>query len=191
MGAEKYPDDGIEEGYDRDNYHQAYHKVEILLILHCQTNLLNPFISLQNFRIDFTSYVFDLSKQKPAISSQPIRLEFKFGAAFIVAHYVAYDLVLTPKVINISSDGQTFRSSIMKIFNPMSKFTFFILKTARSFISFKSCWWVKVCFKFHTCRNSAQISSSGSFSVISLRYNITNFKQKTWTIAFLCVFIPR
>ena len=50
--------------------------------------------------------MFDLSKQKDNIASQPIRLEFKFSAAFDVAEYIAYALVLTPKLISISSDGQ-------------------------------------------------------------------------------------
>ena len=50
--------------------------------------------------------MFDLSKQKDHIASQPIRLEFKFNAGIDVADYIAYALVLTPKLIKISSDGQ-------------------------------------------------------------------------------------
>ena len=46
------------------------------------------------------------SKQKNNIASQPIRLEFKFNTAIDVADYIAYALVLTPKLISISSDGQ-------------------------------------------------------------------------------------
>ena len=51
-------------------------------------------------------YVFDLSKQKDHISSQPITLEFNFSAAIDVTDYIAYALVLTPKLISISSDVQ-------------------------------------------------------------------------------------
>ena len=76
--SEKDTDDGIECNYDRDNYHLQYHEIKNVLILHSQTNLLNPFISLQKFRTN-TFYVFDLSKRKPAIASQPIRLEFNFS----------------------------------------------------------------------------------------------------------------
>ena len=47
-----------------------------------------------------------LSKQNDHIASQPIRLQFKFSAAFGVADHIAYALVLTPKLISISSDGQ-------------------------------------------------------------------------------------
>ena len=106
IGSEKYPDDGIECDYDRDKYDQAYSEIENFYLLKSETNLLNPFIDLHKFRTNYNFYVFDLSKQKDNIASQPIRLEFKFSAAINVADYVAYALVLTPKLISISSDGQ-------------------------------------------------------------------------------------
>ena len=106
IGSEKYPDDGIECDYDRDKYDQAYSEIENFYHLHSETNLLNPFIDLNKFRRIYNFYVFDLSKQKDHIASQPIRLEFKFNAAIDVANFVAYALVLTPKLISISSDGQ-------------------------------------------------------------------------------------
>ena len=106
IGSEKYPDDGIECDYDRDKYDQAYYEIENLYQLKSETNLLNPFIDLHKFRTNYNFYVFDLSKQKDKIASQPIRLEFKFNAAIDVADYIAYALVLTPKLISISSDGQ-------------------------------------------------------------------------------------
>ena len=106
IGSEKYPDDGIECDYDRDKYDQAYSEIENFYHLNSETSLLNPFIDLHKFRTNYPLFVFDLSKQKDYIASQPIRLEFKFNAAFGVADYVAYALVLTPKLISISSDGQ-------------------------------------------------------------------------------------
>ena len=106
IGSEKYPDDGIECEYDRDKYDQAYSEIENFYHLNSETNLLNPFIDLNKFRTNYNFYVFDLSKQKDIIASQPIRLEFKFNAAIDVADYIAYALVLTPKLISISSDGQ-------------------------------------------------------------------------------------
>ena len=106
IGSEKYPDDGIECDYVRDKYDQAYSEIGNFYTLHSQTNLLNPFIDLRKFRTNYNFYVFDLSKQKDQIASQPIRLEFKFSAALGVADYIAYALVLTPKLISISSDGQ-------------------------------------------------------------------------------------
>ena len=106
IGSEKYPDDGIECDYERDKYDQAYSEIENFYLLKSETNLLNPFIDLHIFRTNYNFYVFDLSKQKDHIGSQPIRLEFKFNAAIDVADYIAYALVLTPKLISISSDGQ-------------------------------------------------------------------------------------
>ena len=106
IGSEKYPDDGIECDYDRDKYDQAYSEIENFYHLHSETSLLNPFIDLNKFRTNYNFCVFDLSKQKDDIASQPIRLEFKFNAAIDVANFVAYALVLTPKLISISSDGQ-------------------------------------------------------------------------------------
>ena len=106
IGSEKHPDDGIECDYDRDKYDQAYSEIENFYHLHSETSLLNPFIDLNKFRTNYNFYVFDISKQKDHIASQPIRLEFKFNAAIDVANFVAYALVLTPKLISISSDGQ-------------------------------------------------------------------------------------
>ena len=106
IGSEKYPDDGIECDYDREKYDQAYCEIENFYLLKSETNLLNPFIDLHKFRTNYNFYVFDLSKQKYNIASQHIRLEFKFSAAIDVADYIAYALVLTPKLISISSDGQ-------------------------------------------------------------------------------------
>ena len=94
-GSEKHPDDGIECDYDRDKYDKAYSEIENFYTLHSECNLLNPFIELHKFRRSYNFYVFDLSKQKDHIPSQPIRLELKFNAAFGVADYIAYALVLT------------------------------------------------------------------------------------------------
>ena len=105
IGSEKYPDDGIECDYDRDKYDQAYSEIENFYHLHSETSLISPFIDLNKFRTNYNFYVFDLSKQKDHIASQPIRLEFKFNAALGVDEFIAYALVLTPKQISISSDG--------------------------------------------------------------------------------------
>ena len=107
IGSEKYPDDRIECDYDCDNHDQAFYEIENFYDLHSETNLLNLFISLQKFRTSYNFFnVFDLTKQKPPIASQPIRSEFQFSAAFGVADYVAHALVLTLKPISISSEGQ-------------------------------------------------------------------------------------
>ena len=106
IGSDKYPDDRIECDYDRDKHDEAYSEIEYFYQLKNETNLLESFIDLHKVKRSYNFYVFDLSKQKDHIASQPIRLEFKISAAFAVADYVAYALVLNPKLISISSDGQ-------------------------------------------------------------------------------------
>ena len=106
IGSEKYPDVGKECDNDRDKFDQAYSEIKNVYTLHSECNLLNPFIDLHKFRTNNSFYVFDLSKQEDHIASKPIRLEFKFNAAIDVADYIAYALVLTPKLKSFSSDGQ-------------------------------------------------------------------------------------
>ena len=106
IGSKKYPVDGIECDYDRDNYREAYQEIENFFRLHTETNLLRPLIIYINSGQIINFYVFDLSKQKDHIATQPIRLEFKFSAAIVVAENIAYAVVLTPKLISISSDGR-------------------------------------------------------------------------------------
>ena len=61
-------------------------------------------------------YVFDLSKQKDRIASEPFGLKYKFRAAIDVADYIAYALVLTSKFLSISSDGQRHFDLIWEIY---------------------------------------------------------------------------
>ena len=79
-GSEKYPVDGIECNYDKDNYREAYYEIENFYRLHSETTSLNPFIDLYKSGTKYNLYVIDLSKQKYRIASQPIRLDFIFSA---------------------------------------------------------------------------------------------------------------
>ena len=56
--SEKYPDDGIECDYDRDNYDQAYSEIENFYHLKSETNLLNPFIDLHKFRRSYNFFIY-------------------------------------------------------------------------------------------------------------------------------------
>ena len=64
-------------------------------------------------------YVFDIRYQKNFESAQPIKVEFKFDGV-IAAGIYGYALVLTNKLISISSDGQR-HCDLISI-----KFNFFI-----------------------------------------------------------------
>ena len=111
IGAEKYPDSGILLNYYDDNYSQGYGQVKEAFKALTKDNL-QPYISEHDFRssndgnnVGYNIYVFDIRYQKNFESSQPIKVEFKFDGV-VAAGIYGYALVLTNKLISISSDGQ-------------------------------------------------------------------------------------
>ena len=47
-----------------------------------------------------------ISQNKKKLTAQPIRFEFKILANLTVTDYNAFALVLTPRLVLVSSDGQ-------------------------------------------------------------------------------------
>ena len=113
IGTEKYPDAGILLNYDDDDYSQGYHQIKEAFRALTKDDILQPYISDDNFRtsnvaandIGYNLYVFDIRYQKNFTNSQPIKVEFKFDG-FVPNDINGYALVLTNKLISISSDGQ-------------------------------------------------------------------------------------
>ena len=112
IGTEKYPDSGILLNYNDDDYSQGYGQIKEAFKALTKDNLLQPYISDADFRssnndnnIGYNTHVFDIRYQKIFESSQPIKVEFKFDEV-IPAGIYGYALVLTNKLISISSDGQ-------------------------------------------------------------------------------------
>ena len=112
IGTEKYPDSGILINYNDDDYSQAYGQIKEAFKALTKDNILQPYISEHDFRssndgndIGYNIYAFDIRYQKNFESSQPIKVEFKFDGV-VPAGIYAYALVLTNKLISISSDGQ-------------------------------------------------------------------------------------
>ena len=112
IGTEKYPDSGIFLNYNDDDYSQGYGEIKEAFKALTKDNLLQPYISDDDFRssnngdnIGYNIYVFDIRYQKNFESSQPIKVEFKFDGV-IPAGIYGYALVLTNRIISISSDGQ-------------------------------------------------------------------------------------
>ena len=112
IGTEKYPDSGILLNYNDDDYSQCYGQIKEAFKALTKDNLLQPYISDDDFRssnngdnIGYNIYVFDIRYQKNFESSQPIKVEFKFDGV-VPAGIYGYALVLTNKLISISSDGQ-------------------------------------------------------------------------------------
>ena len=113
IGTEKYPDTGILLNYDDDDYSQGYHQIKEAFRALTKDDILQPYISEKDFRtsnvraadVGYDLYVFDTRYQKNYTASQPIKVEFKFDK--VVPNNVnGYALVLTNKLVSISSDGQ-------------------------------------------------------------------------------------
>ena len=113
IGTEKYPDAAILLNYDDDVYSQGYHQIKEAFRALTKDDILQPYISEADFRrsnvavndIGCNLYVFDVRYQKNFTNSQPIKVEFKFEG--VVPNDInGYALVLTNKLISISSDGQ-------------------------------------------------------------------------------------
>ena len=76
-------------------------------------DILQPYITEAVFRrsnatandIGYNLYVFDIRYQKNFTKSQPIKVEFKFEGVF-PKDINGYALVLTNKLVSVSSDGQ-------------------------------------------------------------------------------------
>ena len=112
IGTEKYPDSGILLNYNDDDYSQGYGQSKEAFKALTKDNILQPYISEHDFRssndvndIGYNIYAFDIGYQKKFESSQPIKVEFKFDGV-VPAGIYGYALVLTNKLISMSSDGQ-------------------------------------------------------------------------------------
>ena len=113
IGTEKYPDAGILQNYADDDYSQGYHQIKEAFRALTKDHILQPYVSEEDFRtsnlraadVGYNLYVFDIRYKKNYTASQPIKVEFKFDG--VVPNNVnGYALVLTNKLVSISSDGQ-------------------------------------------------------------------------------------
>ena len=113
IGTEKYPDAGILLNYDDDDYSQGYHQIKEAFRALTKDDILQPYISEADFSrsnaaandIGYKLYVFGIRYQKNFTNSQPIKVEFKVEG--VVPNDInGYALVLTNKLVSISSDGQ-------------------------------------------------------------------------------------
>ena len=71
--------------------------------------MIKPFIGPNSFK-DFIIYMYlILTNQKDHIAAQPISVDFKFYnvLGINVRDYTAFALVLTNKLVSISSDGKS------------------------------------------------------------------------------------
>ena len=112
IGTEKYPDSAISLNYNDDDYSQGYAQIKQAFKALTKDDVLQPYICENDFRSDnngnnigYNIHVFDIRYQKNYESGQSVKVEFKFDGA-IPAGIYGYALVLTNRLISISSDGQ-------------------------------------------------------------------------------------
>ena len=112
IGTERYPDSAIIISYDDDNYSQGYGLIKEAFKALTKDDILQTYITENDFRssnnnndIGYNIYAFDIGYQKNFENAQPIKVEFKFSEN-VPAGVYGYALVLTNRLISITSDGQ-------------------------------------------------------------------------------------
>ena len=112
IGTERYPDSAILLNYDNDDYSQGYGLIKEAFKALTKDDILQPYISENDFRssnnnndIGYNIYAFDIRYQKNFENAQPVKVEFKFSENIDAGIY-GYALVLTNRLISITSDGQ-------------------------------------------------------------------------------------
>ena len=110
--TEKYPDRAILLNYDNDDYSQGYGQIKEAFKALTKDNILQPYISEDDFRSDnngnnigYNIHVFDIRYQKDYQSGQSVKVEFKLDK-IVPAGVYGYALVLTNRLVSICSDGQ-------------------------------------------------------------------------------------
>ena len=112
IGTERYPDSAILLNYEDDDYSQGYGQIKEAFKAFTEDNILQPYISDHDFKssndgndIGYNIYAFDIRYQKNFENSQPVKVEFKFSEN-IAAGIYGYALILTNRLVSITSDGQ-------------------------------------------------------------------------------------
>ena len=111
-GTEKFPDISILLNYNDDDYIQGYGQVKKAFRALTKDNILQPFISQDDFRSSndgdnngYSIHRFDIRYQKNFESGQSVKVEFKLDGV-VPAGIYGYALVLTNRLVSISSDEQ-------------------------------------------------------------------------------------
>ena len=116
IGSEKFPDAGFICNYSIDKYSQAYGKIVSRFRPLAKDNIVQPYITQKDFKTSnkypdgnpgYEVYVFDKRHHQDYSSAHPINVKFDFRPAVTAAtKLIGCVLVLTNKLISVSSDGQ-------------------------------------------------------------------------------------
>ena len=113
IGTEKYPEACIFLYYDDDEHSQGCSQIEEAFRALTEDNILQPYISDDDSRssnawvveLGYNIYVLEIRYQQNFTNSQSIKVEFKFDG--VVPNDInGYALVLTNKLVSLSSDAQ-------------------------------------------------------------------------------------
>ena len=112
ISTEKHLDSAIFLNYDDDDYNEGYGLMKQAFKALTKDDILEPYISEHDFgttkdgnNICYILYAFHIRYQKNFESAQPIKVEFKYSGNVDAGIY-GYALVLTNRLVSISSDGQ-------------------------------------------------------------------------------------
>ena len=118
IGTDKYPHSAIFLNYDYGDYFQRYGQIKEASKALTTEYILNTYISDDDFRWTnvnavgeatndsvYSLYVSDLRYQRNLQDAQPINVEFKI-LEDVPGGIHGYALVITKKLVSISSDGQ-------------------------------------------------------------------------------------
>ena len=112
IGTEKYRDFAVSLNYGDDDYPHGYGQIKESFKALTKDVILQPYLSDNEFRstnedngIGFNSYIFGIQYPKTLVSAHSIKVEFKVSGNVSAGNY-GYALVLTNKLVSISTDGQ-------------------------------------------------------------------------------------
>ena len=112
IGNEKHPDSDIFLNYNDDDYSQGYGKIKQAIKALTNDNILQLYIveddfitSIDGDNIGDNIHSSDIQYQKNFEAGQSVKVEFKLGGV-VPARIYGYAVVLTNRLVSISSDGQ-------------------------------------------------------------------------------------
>ena len=106
IGTVRYPDHEYQVDFERNKYNEPYNEIRRFYKDYIKGEG-SPYITFKDFKELYNLWVFDLRAQKDNPSAQPISIHFKLRAGYdaVPTNYQATALVLTQKVVSVSSDG--------------------------------------------------------------------------------------
>ena len=133
IGSEKYPGSEFLLNYNNSDYSQGYGQTKEAPKALSKNNILRPYISEHDFKssnddndIGYKIYAFNIRYQKNIESSQSVKVDVNFDGV-IPGGISGYALVLTNRIISISSDGQRMFDLNQVIFNFFITLSFFFI----------------------------------------------------------------